>query len=147
MRPNMRPEQPKRKKTPKKLRPTSGGSSGSGNNPKVKKSVKKITIQKAKDRRRTREGSKAAGQKRNKMKKKVELKVTNMFNPNMANMEVPDIIRFSSIENNQMGLPFQFGRPQGSPQENYPRLRPIVIDGQNIAVEHAKRTRNCFGFS
>ena len=53
------------------------------------------------------------------MKKKVELKVTNMFNPNMANMEVPDIIRFSSVENNQMGLPFQFGRPQ--PQENYPR--------------------------
>ena len=36
--PNMRPEQPKRKKTPKKLRPTSGGSPGSGNNPKVKKS-------------------------------------------------------------------------------------------------------------
>ena len=39
--PNMRPEQPKRKKTPKKLRPllrpTSGGSPGSGNNPKVKK--------------------------------------------------------------------------------------------------------------
>ena len=27
------------------------------------------------------------------------------------------------------------------------RLRPIVIDGQNVAVEHAKRTRNPFGFS
>ena len=27
------------------------------------------------------------------------------------------------------------------------RPRPIVIDGQNVAVEHAKRSRNPFGFS
>ena len=69
-----------------------------------------------------------------------------MFNRNVG----PDI-RFTNVEHNQIGLPFQFGRPKpkstrAAPQEK-PRLRPIVIDGQNVAVEHAKRTRNPFGFS
>lgn len=130
--PNMRPEQPKRKKNSKIL-------------PRVKKSVKKLTMQKAKDRRMA-----GKNQNRNKkMKKKVEIEtpqVKNMFNPNVG----PDI-RFTNVEHNKIGLPFQFGRPKpkstrAAPQEK-PRLRPIVIDGQNVAVEHAKRTRNPFGFS
>jgi len=165
--PNMRPDrQPKRKRSLQKLNPqkirSTAGSPGPGHS-KVKKTVKRITIQKSKDRRiqtrRNKAGRAAPGQTPNKMKKKVELKnkpptqqVTNMFNPKMK-----ADIRFSSIENNQMGLPFQFGRPQPlrlrepSQQRNCPqpikRLRPIVIDGQNIAVEHAKRTENPFGFS
>jgi len=129
--PNMRPEQPKRKKKLKIL-------------PRGKKGVKKLTMQKAKDRR-------MAGKNRSqniKMKKKVELEkpqVKNMFNPNVR----PEI-RFANVE---IGLPFQFGRPnpkskstRTAPKEKL-RLRPIVIDGQNVAVEHAKRTRNPFGFS
>lgn len=129
--PNMRPEQPKRKKNLKIL-------------PRGKKGVKKLTMQKAKDRR-------MAGKNRSqniKMKKKVELEkpqVKNMFNPNVR----PEI-RFANVE---IGLPFQFGRPnpkskstRTAPKEKL-RLRPIVIDGQNVAVEHAKRTRNPFGFS
>ena len=69
-----------------------------------------------------------------------------MFNPNVG----PDI-RFTNVEHNQIGLPFQFGRPKPKSTraalQEKPRLRPIVIDGQNVAVEHAKRTRNPFGFS
>ena len=72
--------------------------------------------------------------------------IKNMFNPNVG----PDI-RFTNVEHNKIGLPFQFGRPKpkstrAAPQEK-PRLRPIVIDGQNVAVEHAKQTQNPFGFS
>ena len=118
----MRPDrQPKRKRSLQKLNPqkirSTAGSPGPGHS-KVKKTVKRITIQKSKDRRiqtrRNKAGRAAPGQTPNKMKKKVELKnkpptqqVTNMFNPKMK-----ADIRFSSIENNQMGLPFQFGRPQ-----------------------------------
>merc|ERR1711881_819104 len=81
--PNMRPEQPKRKKNLKIL-------------PRGKKGVKKLTMQKAKDRR-------MAGKNRSqniKMKKKVELEkpqVKNMFNPNVR----PEI-RFANVE---IGLP------------------------------------------
>ena len=68
--PNMRPEQPKRKKNLKIL-------------PRVKKSVKKLTMQKAKNRRMA-----GKNQNRNKkMKKKVEIEkpqVKNMFNPNVG---------------------------------------------------------------
>ena len=101
--PNMRPEQPKRKKNSKIL-------------PRVKKSVKKLTMQKAKDRRMA-----GKNQNRNKkMKKKVEIEkpqVKNMFNPNVG----PDI-RFANVENNQIGLPFQFGRP--NPKSKSTRTAP-----------------------
>ena len=98
--PNMRPEQPKRKKNLKIL-------------PRGKKGVKKLTMQKAKDRR-------MAGKNRSqniKMKKKVELEkpqVKNMFNPNVR----PEI-RFANVE---IGLPFQFGRP--NPKSKSTRTAP-----------------------
>ena len=103
--PNMRPEQPKRKKNSKIL-------------PRVKKSVKKITMQKAKDRRMA-----GKNQNRNKkMKKKVEIEtpqVKNMFNPNVG----PDI-RFTNVEHNQIGLPFQFGRPKPKSTRAAPPEKP-----------------------
>ena len=105
--PNMRPEQPKRKKKLKIL-------------PRGKKGVKKLTMQKAKDRR-------MAGKNRSqniKMKKKVELEkpqVKNMFNPNVR----PEI-RFANVENNQIGVPFQFGRPnpKSKSTRNAPQEKP-----------------------
>merc|ERR1712066_495627 len=100
----MRPEQPKRKKNSKIL-------------PRVKKSVKKLTKQKAKDRRMAGEN-----QNRNKkMKKKVEIEtpqVKNMFNPNVG----PDI-RFANVEHNKIGLPFQFGRPKPKSTRAAPQPR------------------------
>ena len=73
-------------------------------------------MQKAKDRRMA-----GKNQNRNKkMKKKVEIEkpqVKNMFNPNVR----PEI-RFANVDNNQIGLPFQFGRP--NPKSKSTRTAP-----------------------
>ena len=67
-----------------------------------------------------------AGKNQNQNKKnekqKVEIEkphVKNMFNPNVG----PDI-RFTNVEHNQIGLPFQFGRPKPKSTRAAPQERP-----------------------